>query len=161
MNAAAGQPKTATLRLLAWGRLWSPLADDATHDEAWRDIGLQDDFASVRTLYWNTFHVGNPHPPVTPIMHALLHRDGGMAREDLMRAAEHLGLQGGERRLTPDHLAPACEVLAVAIEREEQILVDGLRERYLRPWAAQAIARLADVPAMLGMVQRFASDIDS
>lgn len=76
-----------------------------------------------------------------------------------MRAADYLGLEGGERRLPPDHLAPACEVFALAIEREEPVLVTGLRERYLVPWVAEAAARLADLPPMLALVQRFAADI--
>lgn len=159
MNAIANQPKTATLQLLAWGRLWSPLADDTSHESAWRELGLPGAFTTIRTSYWNTFHAGNPQPPVTLLLHALLGREGGAVREDLMRAASHLGLEGGDRRLPPDHLAPICEVLAVAIEREERILVDGLRERYLEPWTTAAAARLADTPAMLAMVRHFAADI--
>lgn len=159
MNAAASGPKAATLRLLAWGRLWSPLAADDEHREAWQALGLPGEFAAQRVAYWNTFHAGTPQPPVTLLLHALLGREGGSVREDLMRAADYLGLEGGERRLPPDHLAPACEVFALAIEREEPVLVAGLRERYLAPWAAEAAARLADLPPMLALVQRFAADI--
>ena len=100
-----------------------------------------------------------PLPPLIGLAHGSRDPRAAVMIGDLMRAAEHLGLQGGERRLPPDHLAPVCEVLAVAIEREEPVLIDGLRERYLEPWITAASGLLADNPAMLAMVRHFAADI--
>lgn len=152
-------PKAATLRLLAWGRLWSPLVADEDHAATWQSLGLRGDFDTLRVDFWNTFHAGSPQPPVTLLLHAMLGRDGAAVREDLMRAASYLGLESGEQRLPPDHLAPACEVLALAIEREESVLVDGLRERYFFPWSEQAAAGLAGQPELLSLLQRFTADI--
>lgn len=158
MNGPAA-PKALTLRLLAWARLWSPLASDAEHAQAWHELGLPGEFAALRISYWNVFHTGNPQPPVSLLLHALLGRDGAAVREDLMRAADYLGLEGGERRLPPDHLALACEVFALTTEREEPVLVAGLRERYLEPWTEQAAARLADEPGLAALVEHFHVDI--
>ena len=48
----------------------------------------------------------------------------------------------GTYTLPPDHLGAACESLAVAIEREEDLLVRELVQRYLAPWCGVAAARL-------------------
>ncbi|MFZ1832297.1 MAG: hypothetical protein WAU27_05735, partial [Pseudomonadales bacterium] len=102
-----------------------------------------------------------PQPPISLLFHALLRREGSSAREDLMRAADYLDLESGDKRLPPDHLGPACEVFGLAIERQEAALVHGLRERYLRPWAQQARAMLGEHPALLALVDRLAADIES
>ncbi|MBK6289693.1 MAG: hypothetical protein IPJ33_01925 [Gammaproteobacteria bacterium] len=149
------------LRMLAWACLWSPLADDAEHQEAWELLALPGVFADVRLDYWNSFHAGSPQPPISLLFHALLRREGSSAREDLMRAADYLDLESGDKRLPPDHLGPACEVFGLAIERQEAALVHGLRERYLRPWAQQARAMLGEHPALLALVDRLAADIES
>ena len=95
MNAAASGPKTSTLRLLAWGRLWSPLAGDDEHAEAWHALDLPGDFTTVRIAYWNAFHVGNPQPPVTLLLHGLLGRDGAVRRDVRAWAAATFGLLHG------------------------------------------------------------------
>ncbi len=149
------------LRMLAWACLWSPLADDDEHQAAWEVLALPGLFADVRLDYWNCFHAGSPQPPVPLLFHALLQREGGSAREDLMRAADYLELEWDDKRLPPDHLGPACEVFGLAIERQETALVGGLRERYLRPWTQQARAMLGERPALLALVERLAVDIAS
>ena len=39
--------------------------------------------------------------------------------------------------------------------------VARLRERYLRPWAQQALAMLGERPALLALVEQLAADIES
>ncbi|TWO81404.1 hypothetical protein [Denitratisoma oestradiolicum] len=151
--------KPAALRMLAWGCLWSPLADNEEHQEAWEVLGLPGRFEDVRIEYWNSFHAGMPQPPVPVLLHALLQCEGAGTREDLMRVANYLEVEWDERRLPPDHLGPVCELYGLAIEREEPVLIDGLRDRYLRPWVVAALAALNNRPAMMGLVQRFLNDL--
>lgn len=126
--------------MLAWARLWSPLVDDAARAGTWEALDLPCGFEAQRRTYWNTFHAGVPHPPVPMPLHALLQCDGAHLRETLLRVAEHLDVEPGAQRLPPDHLALFCELLALAIEREERVLVEELSERYLEPWLQAALA---------------------
>ena len=163
-DAAAGEAidfDPLALRMLAWGCLWSPLATEDEHRRAWAVLELPDRFDDLRLAYCNTFHAGSPQPPVPLLLHALLAREGAAAREDLMRAADFLGLEWGDRRLAPDHLGPACEVFGLAIERQETALVHGLRERYLRPWTERAASALGEQSALLALLGRFAADLES
>ncbi|QDX80078.1 hypothetical protein B9N43_01685 [Denitratisoma sp. DHT3] len=147
------------LRMLAWACLWSPLAENDEHQAAWEVLQLPGDFEDVRVDYWNAFHAGVPQPPVPALFHALLQREGNAVREDLMRAADYLELEWSDKRLPPDHVGPACEIFGLAIEREEPVLIDGLRERYLRPWSRQAQTLLASHPGLLALLERFEADV--
>ena len=132
----------AALPFVAWARVWSPLTPPAWREEAWQALGLPGRFADCESEFLGTFVVGVPGPPVPLLLHATLGRDGGAVREDWMRVLAHLGLRFGERTLPPDHLGAACEALACAIEREEDVLVHELVERYLAPWCGVASAHL-------------------
>lgn len=161
VHAAAPAPaiKDATLRMLAWARLWSPLADEPALRAIWQTLGLPGSFEAQRIEYWNTFHAGMPQPPVPLQLHALLQCEGGNLRETLLRVAEHLEVEMSARRLPPDHLALVCELYALAIEREEPVLVEGLAGRYLLPWVQAALAALpAEQSAMRVLLQVFADD---
>lgn len=151
--------KPAALRMLAWGCLWSPLAETADHQDAWALLGLPGAYEDARIEYWNTFHAGMPQPPVPLLIHALLQLDGAGLREDLMRVASYLDVEWSEHRLPPDHLGPVCELYGLAVEREEPVLIEGLRARFLAPWTAAAITALTAHPAMANLVRRFADDL--
>lgn len=162
-GADVGRPapvmRSGTLRMLAWARLWSPLVDERSRHEAWEALGLPADFESQRLAYWNTFHAGVPQPPVPLQLHALLQCEGGPLRETLLRVAEHLDIGMSAHRLPPDHLAPICELQALAIEREEPVLVDGLANRFLLPWVHAALAALpAGEHGLRALLQAFADD---
>lgn len=163
MSAAVAAPeiKVGTLRMLAWARLWSPLSDEATLRATWGALGLPGDFDDVRIDYWNAFHAGIPQPPVPVLVHALVQRDAGTVREDLLRVAEYLEVEGGEHRLPPDHLGSVCELFALGLEREDPVLIAGLRERHLRPWIQAAGGALAGRPALSALLACFADDVDS
>ena len=60
-----------------------------------------------------------------------------------MRVFHFLELRWEGPTLPPDHLGPACEALAVALENDDPILAGELRDRYLVPWCRVARARLA------------------
>ncbi len=151
--------RSATLRMLAWARLWSPLLDERRRAEAWEALGLPGSFEAQRLDYWNTFHAGVPQPPVPLQLHALLQCDGGPLRETLLRVAEHLDIEMSVHRLPPDHLAPICELQALAIEREESVLVEGLANRFLLPWVQAALGTLpAGEPGLRALLQAFADD---
>lgn len=145
--------KDDTLRMLAWARLWSPLSDETTLRSAWEALELPGSYDASCIEYWNTFHAGVPQPPVPLQLHALPGADGGALREALLRVAEHLEVETSGRRLPPDHLALACELLALAIEREEPVLVAGLMQRCIAPWAEVAQRAVprgnAAMPALL------------
>ena len=156
---AEESPRPSALRMLAWGCRWSPLADDDEHRETWEVLGLPGCFEDVRIDYWNCFHAGMPQPPVPLLIHGLLRQEGAGVREDLMRVADYLEVECGERRLPPDHLGPVCELYGLAIAREEPVLIEGLRERYLKPWAETALPALADRPAMAMLVRCFVDEL--
>lgn len=150
---------TATERFLAWGRLWSPLCAEEEHQAAWQALELPGRFEDIRLDYWNSFHAGIPQPEAPLLLHALLQREGAALREDLLRVADYLELEWSAHRLPPDHLGPVCELFAVAGEREEAVLRQGLCSRYLRPWVEAALARLADGP-LDALLRRFRADLD-
>lgn len=153
--------KDGTLRLLAWARLWSPLSDDAMLGATWEALRLTGTFEDVRVEFWNVFHAGIPQPPVPALIHALPPREGSAVREDLLRVAEYLEVEGGEHRLPPDHLGSVCELFALGLEREDPVLITGLRERHLRPWIQAAAVALAGRPALSALLACFADDVDS
>lgn len=126
--------QSQALAMIAWSRIWSPLVSNQMRDEAWRALELPGTFASMQSEYWSTFHVGSPAAPISTLLHAALGREGASVREDWMRATRHLGLRWSDARLAPDQLGVACEVYACAIEREESVLIEELRRRYLLPW---------------------------
>ena len=159
MSAAA--ECTDALALLAWARVWSPLASAAERDEAWQALGLGPADGAVDGAYWSTFHAALPAPRVPLLLHAALGREGAQLREELSRVASFLQLRWRERILPPDHLAAACELLAAALENGDERLATELRRRYLQPWCAMARERLAaDGSPLLLMADAFAQDLE-
>jgi len=117
-------------------------------------------WSEVEPDFWPTFQTGLPAPRVPLLLHAALHRDGGGAREDWIRVMDHIGLVWNDgQALPPDHLGPACEVLACAIERRETVLVGELCRRYLLPWCAVANDRLEEDTILGQLPLRFESDL--
>jgi len=152
--------REAALRFVGWARVWSPTAPKEMRVEAWDALGLPESFEEVEPTYWATFHVGSPAPPVPLFFHAALGMEGGHAREEWMRVLSFLGLQWKEGTLPPDHLAPSCEALATAIEREDEVMVSELCERFFLPWCERASERLADeTDSMRALAECFQSDL--
>ncbi|MCP5042107.1 MAG: hypothetical protein GY944_13840 [bacterium] len=153
------EDRAAALRFVAWARVFSPLASEDVRADAWKALDLPRGFAEAEGDYWATFHVGTP-PPVPLVLHAALGMQGGHAREEWMRVLKFLGLEWQDAVLAPDHLAPACEALALAIDRDDPVMVGELRERYLLRWCEQSRARLAEGPDLMReMVERFEADL--
>ena len=148
------------LLMIAWSRIWSPVVDDKLRSEAWQALDLPSSYEANKSLYWTTFHVGAPQPQVPLVLHAALSREGTGAREDWLRVISHLGLSWDNVHLPPDQLGAACEIYACAIERQEQVLVKELGERYLLPWCDIAAQSLAQVePVLLSLVESFKRDL--
>ncbi len=161
MNSVATVPaiKDGTLRMLAWARLWSPLSEVATLHAAWEALALPGSYDTACVDFWNTFHAGVPQPPVPLQLHALPGADGSTLRETLLRVAEHLEVETSGRLLPPDHLALACELYALAIEREEPVLVAGLVQRCIAPWSEAARTALQHGDArMTAILEAFQHD---
>ncbi len=77
-----------------------------------------------------------------------------------MRVLHFLGLRWQDKALPPDHLAPSCEALAAAIDREDDVLVAELCRRYLLPWCERARAGLESGSGAMGdLAARFESDL--
>lgn len=150
---------TDPLLFVAWSRVFSPLAETPLRKEAWEQLRIPGEFVKHDPEFWRTFHVALPAPRVPLLLHAALQRDGGAVREEFVRILEWLGLDLGERPLPPDHLACALELLAVAVQQDEPVLIEGLRERYLIPWCEQAIVTLKDAPEMLAVVDVLHGDL--
>jgi hypothetical protein len=163
MDALAIEPQRlheTVLPFVAWSRVWSPLAPEAWRDEAWQALSLPGRFADCESAFLSAFVVGLPTPDVPLLIHAALGRDGGTVREDWMRVIQHLELHWNEQALPPDHLGAACDVLAYAITRDENVLIRELCKRYLEPWCAVASHQLSgkdDVIARLP--EAFAADL--
>lgn len=146
--------------MLAWSRIWSPVVPDDLREEAWRALALPGSYAALRADFWSTFQVGHPAPKVPLALHAALHREGSVAREDWMRVAHRLALEWNDVHLAPDQLGAACEIYAVAVEREEPVLIEELRRRYLLPWCAFARNELDRyAPQLAFLPRRFESDL--
>jgi TorA maturation chaperone TorD len=137
------------LRFIAWSRIWSPLVPEELRREAWDALELPGRWEELETEFWSTFQVGVPAPPVPLLLHAALGVAGDAAREDWMRVMVHLGLRWDGRHLPPDHLGPACEILACAIEADENVLVGELCSRYLLGWCEVARAKLTETGSRL------------
>lgn len=162
MNAAAKAPeiKDGTLRMLAWARLWSPLSEEATLRDAWEALALPGSYEASGMQFWNTFHAGVPQPPVPLQLHVLAGTDGSTLREALLRVAEYLEVGTSGQRLPPDHLALACELYAIAIEREEPVLIDGLMQHCIAPWAEAArVAIPRDDAGPAAVLEAFLHDV--
>jgi hypothetical protein len=150
----------AALPLIAWSRIWSPLIPGELREEAWRALELPDSFEHYDAEFWTTFQVAAPVPQVPLLLHAALAREGAAVREDWMRVAEHLGLRWDGVHLPPDQLGVACELYACAVERDEPVLIEELRQRYLLPWCSFARTRLDDGASRLGFLpERFEADL--
>lgn len=152
--------RESALPFIAWSRVFSPLTPDDWRAEAWQALDLPETFAAHEDEFWSAFQVGLPAPAVPLLLHAALGREGGAVREDWMRVFAHLGLTWGERALPPDHIGAVCEALACAIERNDAVLVQEIRKRYLEPWCAVARTRLGEHSAALrGIPDAFAADL--
>lgn len=147
---------------VAWARVWSPLVEDALRREAWEQLELPGNFDATASDFLRAFHVAMPQPPATLLLHAALNQDGGNVREDFVRIMEYLDVEYEDAgRLAPDHLACACEIFALAIQAEEPVLVEGIRERYLLPWTAMASDALDGHPVLSGVIAQFGQDLAS
>jgi TorA maturation chaperone TorD len=148
------------LLMIAWSRIWSPVVNDEMRASAWQALDLPDDYASHKAEYWTVFHVGVPQPQVPLILHAALQREGSGVREDWLRVINHLALSWDDVHLPPDQLGAACEIYACAIEREEPVLVEELRSRYLLPWCEVARRSLVQSnSSLLPLVENFREDL--
>jgi hypothetical protein len=153
--------RNGALTFLAWSRIWSPLVPPAWRREAWEALELVGSPEELEAEYWRTFHFGVPSPRVPLLLHAALDRDGGHVREEWMRVFHFLGLRWEGPTLPPDHLGPACEALATAVESDDRILVWELRGRYLKPWCEVARDRLAgNGGGLTELCASFAADLD-
>jgi len=144
---------------LAWSRVFSPLVDEALRREAWEQLGLPTRFEDWQPSFFGAFHVGLPQPPATLQLHALLGLDGSSVRGDIVRILEHLELDWGEYRLQPDHIACVLELLGIAMSEGEEVLVEGLRTRYLEPWCDRAIPKLRGSPELTAIVEQLRLDL--
>ncbi len=156
-TSPAEELKPQTLNFLAWSALWSSLTEDELREAAWQALELPGHFEDVRVPYWSTFHAGIPQPPLPALIHAMLNLDGAGVREDWMRAANYLDLTWSHALLPPDQLGPACEIFAMAVEREEPVIVDTLAQRYLQPWIdlAQQQVNAEANPILAALLARF------
>jgi TorA maturation chaperone TorD len=95
------------------------------------------------------------------IFHAALGMEGGHAREEWMRILGFIGLRWNEESLPPDHLGPACEALATAIDGEDEMLVGEICKRYMLPWCELAKERLgaSSDGRMCDLAARFEADL--
>lgn len=136
MSGAAIGPDP--LELVAWSLVWSPLPGAEVAENAWRALDIPLNFQQSQPAMIRCFQAGNPAPLMPLQLHAALALDGGECRELFVRIMQHLDLDWARQPLPPDHLALVCEMLACAAQNDDPVLVEGLLERFLRPWCARA-----------------------
>jgi hypothetical protein len=103
---------------------------------------------------------GVPQPQMPPLFSAALNLDGARTREEWLRITQVLELEWSDAtRLPPDHVAPACEVLALALDWNERVLAHEILSRYMRPWAARAAGHPGLGPTAHAVATAFADDI--
>lgn len=141
MNETATQQ---ALPLALWARIWSPVTEEQEREDAWQALGLPGKFADISTEYWSTFHVGSPQPAAPLLLSVMLGKEANSMRESWLRVISYLGLEWDEVHLPPDQLGVACEIVAVAVTREESVLVAELKNRYLLPWCQAASASIKE-----------------
>jgi hypothetical protein len=130
--------------------------------DAWNILELPGNWSEQESEFISTFHQGVPAPQISLLLHHTLNIPGDRAREDWMRAMSWLKLEWTEARLPPDHLAIACEVLLVANDKSETLLVEELKNRYLLPWCNLASNLLASGQSPLnGVPEQFRSGIEN
>lgn len=157
MNLAVRQ---AAITFGEWAIIWGPIVDKARREAAWRLLELPGPFNTLEQDYWSAFQIGSPQPKISLLLHAALGMEGGHAREEWMRVFQFLSLTWRDSTLAPDHLAPACEALAVAIEHGDDVLMTEICHRYLMPWCERARETLQqDGSNMLAVAERFESDL--
>ncbi len=157
----SSETRETSLNFIAWSRLFSPLSPEEWRQEAWQALGLPPAESEDLSAFWSVFVVGLPAPEVPLLLHAALGRDGGAVREDWMRVISHLDVSWGEHSLPPDHLGAACEILALAIEAEDAVLIRELCARYQLPWTELANTRLSQRSDSLALLPaRFAEDLE-
>ncbi len=150
----------AALPMVAWSRIFSPMAPEELRHEAWEALALPGDFEKCRSEFWTTFLVGNPIPVVSLLLHSALNLEGDPTRADFIHLMTHLELEWDDMHVPPDQLGAACEIYACAIEREEPVLIRELRERYLLPWCAKAKSQLMlSCPSLVFVADQFAEDL--
>lgn len=156
MSASSEQ----ALVILAWSRLWSPVVEESDRAAVWKALDLPGEYDDSKAEYWSTFHAGVPEPPQSLILHAALRQEGSAVREDWLRVLNYLELDWAATHLPPDQLGAACEIYACAIEREEPVLVEELRQRYLLPWCDAAEQKLRQEESKLvPVVESFRRDL--
>jgi TorA maturation chaperone TorD len=152
----------AALPLLAWSRIFSPMAPEELRCEAWKALELPEDFEKCRAQFWTTFLVGNPMPLVSLLLHSELNLEGDPTRAAFIHVMTHLGLEWDDMHVPPDQLGAACEIYACAIEQEEAVLIRELRERYFLPWCAKAKSQLMLNDSSLCFIpEQFAEDLNA
>jgi len=148
--------------MVAWSRIFSPMAPEELRREAWEALELPEDFEQCRSEFWTTFLVGNPMPLVSLLLHSQLNLEGDPTRADFIQLMTHLELEWNDMHVPPDQLGAACEIYACAIEREESVLIYEIRERYLLPWCAKAKSQLMlSCPSLLFVPDRISADLNA
>ena len=152
-------PESA-LAIGAWSHVWSSAVSVDLRRAAWEALELPESFEDCKQEYWNVFQVGSEGPRISLLLHHALGRPGSSVREDWLRVMNHLGLEWNEVHLPPDQLGAACEVYACAIARNEPVLIDELRARYLLPWCEVARGILAaDGSRLTFLPEHFEQDL--
>ena len=150
----------AALAMGAWSHVWSSAVSVDLRRAAWEALELPESFEDCKQEYWNVFQVGSDGPRISLLLHHALGRPGQSVREDWLRVMNHLGLQWNEIHLPPDQLGAACEVYACAIARNEPVLIEELRARYLLPWCEVARRILAaDGSRLTFLPEHFEQDL--
>ncbi len=148
------------LLFIAWSRAWSPLIEAQLRRES-VDLLTQGLPADWENHYWSTFHFANPQAPIPLLLHAALNLNGNQLREEFTRVAYHLQMSVSDHPLPPDHIAGVCELMAKAIEADEQLILRKLSQHYLLPWCdfARQQMKSSHLENLVILVHQFGDDL--
>lgn len=149
------------MMILHWSRIWSPLVPEDSISDSWQQLRLPGSWHEHQTAFLSAFHHGMPTPQISLLLHHTLGLPGNSTREEWMRLMSWLGLDLSEARLPPDHLAIACEAIAVAVDKDESVIVSEVLERYLFPWCELALTSLGTKEILRRVPLLFKEELNS
>lgn len=145
----------AAAPFIGWSRLWrleSPAEEAA---QAWRELGLPDDYSHWFPVF-NSFFEERISMDASHCSEV----DAAALSAELGRICRGLELSWEGVDLPWHHVSALCEILAYAVERDETAVAAALARDYLLPWCESVERVIVDnQPDLAFLTEDFAQDL--